>query len=266
HHYNSFDALSDSLLQLTADGLQREEGYRMPFEVGTWVIEGLDSTSTTVLGTTANGLPNLIRVESGQGQFILSSEPLAFTNAALTGDGNGAEYLSGVLAYVPAQTVLWDAYYKPFAARPETPLASALDSPALSWSLLLIFAGVLLFILFRGRRWQRPVPVIMPPANATVDFVRTVGRLYFQHGDHRSLVERKRRYFFDRLRTRLALSDLDLSEETEQRVIGRSGVPKAQVAAVFNRFRRLQRHSQVSKDEILELDRWLDRFYEAVGT
>ncbi|NNF59041.1 MAG: hypothetical protein HKN04_12475, partial [Rhodothermaceae bacterium] len=79
------------------------------------------------------------------------------------------------------------------------------------------------------------------------------------------LLRRKQRYFFDRLRTRLALSEVDLSEDTEARVIKRSGVPEAQVRALFTRLRRLHRTRMPESRDLIELDQALDRFYDEVG-
>ena len=173
--------------------------------------------------------------------------------------------MAGVLGYLPSQPVFWDTYYKPFAGRAQTPLRYILREPPLKWALRLMLLGVLLFIVFRGRRWQRAVPVVAAPVNATLDFVRTVGRLYFQHADHSALVDRKLRYFFDRIRTRLGLADLDLSEATERRVAARTSLSDEHIAGLFARFRRLRRSRAVDPKHLVELDRSLDRFYEAVG-
>ena len=146
-----------------------------------------------------------------------------------------------------------------------TPLRYILREPPLKWAFRLMLLGVLLFIVFRGRRWQRPVPVVAAPVNAILDFVRTVGRLYFQHADHSALVDRKLRYFFDRNRSRQGLTDVDLSEETERRVATRTSLSNEHVAGLFARFRRLHRSRSVKPEQLVELDRSLDRFYEAVG-
>ena len=265
YRYRSFLGRGDSTLQLVNPALAKDEGYAFSYEVGNWMMAGLDTTRTTVLGTAFAGEPTLIWVEAGEGAFLISSTPYAFGNAAFTGDGEGAEYVAGVLGYLPSQPVFWDTYYKPFASRAQTPLRHILREPPLKWALRLMLLGVLLFIVFRGRRWQRAVPVVAAPVNATLDFVRTVGRLYFQHADHSALVDRKLRYFFDRIRTRLGLADVDLSEETERRVAARTGLSNEHIAGLFARFRRLRRSRAVKPDQLVELDRSLDRFYEAVG-
>ena len=265
YRYRSFLGGGDSTLHLVTPALAKDEGYAFSYEVGHWAMEGLDTTRTTVLGTSLSGEPTLVRIEAGQGAFLISSTPYAFGNAAFTGDGEGAEYVAGVLGYLPSQPVFWDTYYKPFAGQAQTPLRYILREPPLKWALRLMLLGVLLFIVFRGRRWQRPVPVVAAPVNALLDFVRTVGRLYFQHADHSALVDRKLRYFFDRIRTKLGLTDVDLSEETERRVAARTSLSDEHIAGLFARFRRLRRSRTVDPKHLVELDRSLDRFYEAVG-
>ncbi|MCH7975395.1 MAG: hypothetical protein IIC18_02425 [Bacteroidetes bacterium] len=265
YRYRGFLGQGDSTLHLVAPVLAKDEGYAFSYEVGNWVMAGLDTARTTVIGTSLSGEPTLVLVEAGEGMFLISSTPYAFGNAAFTGDGSGTEYVAGVLGYLPSQPVFWDTYYKPFANQAQTPLRYILREPPLKWALRLMLLGVLLFIVFRGRRWQRAVPVVAAPVNATLDFVRTVGRLYFQDADHSALVDRKLRYFFDRIRTRLGLTEVDLSEETERRVVARTGLSTEHIARLFARFRRLRRSRTVDPKHLVELDRSLDRFYESVG-
>ena len=255
----------DSLLHLAAPGLARPSGYRFPLDVRDERLDGLDSARTTALGTDVWHDETLVRVPVGRGAFVVSSTPAAFSNAALTGPGDGAAYVAGVLGYLPAGPVLWDARHKPGRQGPASPLRVVLATPPLRWAFTLLLLGAALFAGFRGRRWQRPVPVGAPPPNALVGFVRTVGRLYAQHGDRARLVERRRRYFFDRLRTRLGLADPDLSADTEARVAARSALPPDEVAALFDRFRRFQTGAAPTTPALLDLDRALLRFYDALG-
>ncbi|NNF59012.1 MAG: DUF4350 domain-containing protein, partial [Rhodothermaceae bacterium] len=185
-----FTLENDSLLHLANPAMARPEGYRFPFSVVSWALDGVDPSRSTVLSMDEDSVATMARIDVGEGAVILSSTPLAFTNVALTGEGDGADYVAGVLGYLPSQPVYWDAYYKPFREAAQTPLRVVLRAPALTWAYGLILLGVVLFLLFRGRRWQRPVPVVAPPPNAQVGFVETVGRLYYQHADHRGLLRR----------------------------------------------------------------------------
>jgi hypothetical protein len=258
----------DSLLHFTAPGLRRADGFRFPFPVAEAVLDGLDSVSTQVLATGYGGEPVLARIAHGRGAFVVSSTPDAFSNAALMGsDGQATDapaFLAGVLAYLPAGPAFWDEYVKPRRAESGSPLRFVLSRPPLRLAYGLTLLGVLMYVIFRGRRWQRSIPVVAPPPNATVEFVRTLGRLHFQHGDHAALARRRARYAVDRMRTRLGVTDADLSPDTEARLV-RRGVPPEVASAAFARLRGLTETGRVDADDLVELDRVLERFWKAAG-
>ena len=191
---------SDSTLVLVNPAVRRDGGYAFPHDVGLWVLEGLDPARTTVLGLSADSLVTLVRIEVGEGAVVLSTTPYAFANVMLAREGEAADYLGAVLAYLPAERIWWDAYHKPTPRLARTPMRVVLASPSLRWAYGLLVFGAALFLVFRGRRWQRPVPVVEPPPNTQREFVRTIGRLYAEHDDRHALVERMLRSFFDRLR------------------------------------------------------------------
>jgi hypothetical protein len=194
---------------------------------------------------------------------VLSSAPDAFSNAALMGaDGRPTDapaFVAGVLAYLPVGPAFWDEYLKPRRGAGGTPLRYILGRPPLRFAYLLTLLGVLSYIVFRGRRWQRPIPVVEPPPNAAVEFVRTLGRLHFQHGDHRALVDRRARYAMDRLRTRLGVADADLSPATEARLV-RRGLPQDFVSDAFGRM-RVSANERVDPNDVVALDRALEALW-----
>jgi hypothetical protein len=254
---------ADSILHLP-DG--PAAGLRFPFAATEWVLRGLDTTSTQVLARGRDGLPVVARVPQGTGAVIVSSVPDAFSNAALMGaDGlptDGPAFAAGVLAHLPAGPAFWDEYVKPRRSASSSPLRFVLSRPPLRMAYLLAVAGVIAYVVFRGRRWQRAIPVVEPPPNAAAEFVRTLGRLHFQHGDHRALVERRARYAVDRLRTRLGVSEADLSPETEARLI-RRGLPEDVVREAFARMRSPGR--PVDAADVVALDRALERLWQVAG-
>lgn len=256
---------ADDRLNFVNPALRRDSAYNFSHSALKQGLAGLDSTRTTVLGVSVEDRVTLVEIAVGRGRVLLSSTPRAFANASLTGDGDGPAYVAGVLGYLRARTILWDEHYKPRATAPQTPLRVVLAVPALRWAFWLLVAGALLFVVFRGRRWQRAIPVVEPPPNAQVAFVRTVGRLYADHGDLAGLLARKRRAFLDRLRVRLGIPDADLSPATEARVVQRSTLPADEVNALFDRLRSLDSGAALTPRDLVDLDRALDPFYDATG-
>ncbi len=250
--------LGADTLHLRSPGV--EGAYGFPIRVRQARLMGLDFSRTQILGTGDTEV-TLVRVRHGAGQVLVTSAPLAFSNAALTGAGDAAAYVGGVLAALPRQPVWWDDAYKPFQEQAQTPLRYVLRTPALRWAYLLLLLGAVLFLAFRGRRWQRPIPVVAPPPNAQREFARTVGRLHLVHGDDRALVRRKTRVTLDRLRSTLRLDAPDLSPETARRAAARAGVPEDEAQALFATLRRLAGERHLDPDALVRLDQRLDRFF-----
>lgn len=255
----------DSTLRLDAGALHRNGGYRFPLSVRQARLEmPLDSIAPAGvhrLGSDAQDRMTLVRVAIGRGGLVLSTTPAAFSNAALVGEGDGAAYVAGVLTYLGPRRVLWDTRHKP-GGTSSSLLRVVHATPPLRWAYGLLVVGVLLLVAFRGRRWQRAVPVVAPPPNALLAFVTSVGHLYASQGDERALVERRRRALFDRLRERAAIAAPDLSAETEAALA--RFVPPDDAAALFDRLRRADTHPPTGAD-LVALDHALTRVYHHLG-
>lgn len=250
----------EDTLRLVSPGVNGAYGF--PIGVNLSQIEGLDPEWSEILGYSHLGQHvTLARTWYGEGEVILSSAPLAFSNAALTGDGDAEAYVAAVLAALPSQPVLWDDYRKPYQQQAQTPFRYVLTSPGLAGAYWLLLSLFVLYVLFRGRRWQRAVPTVSPPPNAQREFARTVGRLHFTHGDTSRLADRAVRLFLDRLRTRLRLVEPDLSERTARQAARRAGVTEEEGIALFARLRRLKKTSNPTGADLVDLDARLDRFF-----
>ena len=242
--------------------------YVFPVEVRGGEIYGLDASRSEVLGTAAwpfddtDVMVTLARVRHGRGQVLLSSTPLAVSNAALTGDGDGPAYAAALVAALPDQPVLWDDYHKPYQEFAQTPLRFVLQTPALRGAYVTLLLAGLLYVVFRGRRWQRAVPVVAPPPNAQREFARTVGRLHFVHRDDRGLARRIEAHVLDRFRSELRLSEPALDAETARLAAARAGVPEAEATALFAALRRARQRPD--PDDLVRLDARVARFFRHV--
>lgn len=259
--------LDPDTLRLAAPGVEGRYGF--PVEVTGALVVDLDPDRSEVLGTAdwraGDGFepePTLVRIRHGRGEVLVSSTPLAVSNAALTGDGDGRAYAAALVAALPDQPVLWDDYQKPYQENAQTPLRFVLQTPALRWAYVLLLVAGVLYVAFRGRRWQRPVPVVAPPPNAQRGFARTVGRLHFVHRDDRGLARRLEAHVRDRLRSDLRLTEPALEDETARLAAARAGVPPDEALALFAALRRARQRPD--PDDLVRLDARVDRFFRHV--
>lgn len=127
----------------------------------------------------------------GRGEVILASTPLAFTNYGVL-DDDLSPYVFRLLSQLsPLPVVRLESSASRAAPFQGSPLRYILSNKALRWALYLAVAGILLFMLFTAKRKQRAIPVVREPENKSLEFVKLIGTLYYQRGDHADLVRKK---------------------------------------------------------------------------
>lgn len=171
----------------------------------------------------------------GKGSLILCGTPDLLTNRVFLDTA-----LRGIpvalLSALPDKPIAWDEYYKP-KRRTEMTVNKAIGSiPGLSLAYWILICTGVVYLLMAGRRRQRPIPVIPPVRNTSLDFVSTVGRLYYGRRDNLNLANKLTRLFRDHIVNRLRLR-LDVDEQTLADTI--SNVSGADILVVNNILRRI---------------------------
>jgi hypothetical protein len=226
-------------------------------------VDNFDPQYTTVLGRDHLGRPNFIRFNyKGGGTLYLHFAPLAFSNFFLLHKKN-IGYYQDALSYLPVsvQEVVWDDYFT-VPHRSWSALDYILGNGSLAfafWLLLLLF---LLIYLFESKRRQRPIPVIQPLKNSSLDFVRTIGRLYFQRRDNHNLASKMVMHFQDLVRTRYNLTAAALDEELVTRLAYRTGFQREALSRLVGYMRELPSKAYVPDEELMDLHRQLEAFYK----
>ena len=212
-----------------------------------------------VLGVNERRSANFIRIRHGKGAFYLSAVPYAYSNFAMLTQNN-AEYVSTSLSYLPVQRTFWDEHYKSSLAAPTSPLRYVLSREPLTWAYYAGMAFLILSMLFRARRRQRVIPVIAPLKNPTLDFVATVGRLYFQQGDHKNIAEKKILYFYEYLNAQFQVDALHRGRDFMERIAAGTGVPPELVRKFFNAEDTIRKSEKISDDQLMGLNRIIEEF------
>jgi len=256
------DSLGVSVLQPgTGDSLS----YAYPGFMWDTYVSSLDSQYATVLGRDRLGRPNMIRFRyKGGGSLILHFAPLAFSNYFLL-HRNNIVYYDNALSYIPEDVteVLWDESFRYGTERRSFSALSFISKIPSLWSALILLLLLLLIVyLFESKRRQRIVPVIEGLRNNSLDFVQTIGRLYYQRRDNQNLVGKMATHFLDHIRTKYNLS-IHLSDETfVDRLSWKTGVPKEFLNVLKGDLLRMQQSRSVADEELLALNKKLEEFYK----
>lgn len=214
-----------------------------------------------VLGRYAGGGDNYVRMPHGAGQILVSSVPLGFTNFNMLQAGN-EKYAYAALSYLPDQPTYWDAYYKPGRPQHESPLRYVLSSEALRTAYYLGIGGLLLYMVSNARRRQRAMPVVEARQNRTVEFATTIGRLYFNEGDHANLANKQVEQFKHFLHHKLRLPNEPLQDVNPSVVAARCGVPIRQVVQLLEQLNEVEKGQNVTAEDLNALAVGLDKFYQ----
>jgi hypothetical protein len=227
-----------------------------------WVTS-LDSQYTSVLGRDSRGRPDLVRFTyKGGGSLCLHFAPLAFSNFFILHKENRA-YYEKVLSYLPesVQDVYWDDYFR-YSHRPFSAWQYILNNKSLRWAFWLLILLFLLIYLFDSKRRQRMIPLIAPLRNSSLDFVGTIGRLYYQRRDNHNLAMKMTMHFQDQVRTRYHLTVTALDDELAARLAYRTGYDKNALTHLVGYMRALPTKAYVPDEELMDLQHRLDAFYQ----
>jgi hypothetical protein len=268
------EALPDSLsISLEAPPFGSPGVYTYPGRKFNTYFTSIDTNTTEVVGRDDLGRPDFIRLRAGKGNLYVHTEPLAFSNYFLLHQNN-IKYYERTMSLLNSgsRRVVWDEYY--LARRPGK-ASSNLDNepvpkkwlgvlfsyPAIRAALLTAIFAILLYALLEMRRKQRFIPVVSKPTNDSLDFVKTVGRLYYDKGDHRNLCRKMSGYFLEYVRNRYKLTTGALDEKFVERLQFKSGVPEAEIRQIISFIRYIEEAPPVTDAQLTQFHKQLESFY-----
>jgi hypothetical protein len=224
----------------------------------------IDSQYTTVLGRDADGHPDFIRFTyKGGGAIYLQFAPMAFTNFFLLHKNNRA-YYENVFSYLPSSVteVMWDDYFRNTNKSNFSALQYIFTNQSLKWAFWLILALFLIIYLFESKRRQKLIPAVRPLQNSSLDFAKTIGRLYYQQKDNSNLVSKMIVHFLDHVRTKYNLSTSVLDDEFTERLSYKSGFGKQELKLLIDDIRAFQANAVPSDQALLDLNKKMESFYK----
>jgi Domain of unknown function (DUF4350) len=229
-----------------------------------------DSATTTVFGNGAYILPNFIQLRAGKGSIYFHLTPLSFSNYFLLYAEN-INYYNKTLSVIPKNTkrIVWDEYflhkkyfnYNAGNGRSHSMISVLMKNASFRAALWVLIALILAFVLQEMRRKQRIIPEIARPGNDSLDFVKTVGRLYYEKGDNTNLSRKMSAYFLEHVRNKYKISTNKLDEDFILSVQRKTGYPESNIRAILAFIKNLEDMPVVSDEQLADFHRRLEEFY-----
>ena len=233
------------------------------------VFTKIDTANTTVLGftgylnnqnkRTVKGV-NFVKYKYGKGNFYFYTFPEVFTNYTILKSEN-TQQTANVLSYIRSDIpIIWDTYYKTGKTRITSPIHYLLSSKSLKYAYYVMLLGVLFFVVFKGKRIQRSIPIITPLKNQTLAFTQTIANMYFEDEDHKNIAEQEINYFLDYIRTTFHIQTTNINEEFYKKIASRSWNSFEFVEKIFKECDSIRIKNTITKEELIALNKNIEKF------
>lgn len=231
-------------------------------------FENFDTAHSLVLGRNERQ-PNFIRMDIGEGSVFIHSAPLVFSNYFIL-HKNNISYFEQTLSVIPqdVEKIVWNDYYLNKKInnnnRNKSPnwLGVLFKIPAFKAGFFAILLLLLLWVLLSTRRKQRMIPEYSKPRNESLDFVKTMGRLYYERRDHQNLAKKMGIYFLEHVRSNYKLPTHTLDEQFIEVLHFKSGYSRDDLNDIVSFVQYLQDNGSVNEQQLIHFHNQLESFYQ----
>ena len=223
---------------------------------------------------------NFLQISYGEGDFYLHSNPVFFTNWFVL-DSLQYRYPEAILEAMGTNPVAWDEasrrYRRSAAAggpverdyeggrnllNGNDTLRYIQQNRELAFAWYGVLVGVLLFVIFRGKRRQRIIPMLPGRENSSRRFIDTISRLVYQKGNHTALAQRELANLRFHLNQRFGLRWTEGApppDDLEQRL----GLAEDTVRRALSQIRLVEAGRSMTEGDLLRFYRSVEPLYRA---
>jgi hypothetical protein len=238
-------------------------GYFTPYNYGGAKYENYNDIDSIpeVLGY-AQGKPDVLKYRVGSGHLTVHCAPLVMSNYFLLQEGN-QNYLNGLFSTLPEG--INKIYWVDFVTHRSDQSAFGMlwNNEITRYALIFAVVALAVYVLFEMKRRQRIIAIIPPLKNDTVSFVETVGRLYYNKGNHANLAQKIIQRYLEFVRLHYYLNTNLLNQEFTELLIKKSGRPESEVKELINMIHEVRLQPGIVNEAYLyQLYRITQNFYK----
>ena len=202
---------------------------------------------------------NFIKIKFGKGEIYVHSFPVVLTNYFILQKDN-YKYDESLLDLINTSgKIYWDTHYQ-IGAGKQGIFRVLMEHPAFLWAYRLMFAGIIIFIIFQSKRRQKPIPVIKPITNETLSFTKTIAEMYLENKAHEEMADLQIKLFYDWLRTKTQIIvNEPADEEIMQKISQKTKTSLEDVEAVFDMIKYLRNVQIIRAKDVLKLEKLIEK-------
>jgi hypothetical protein len=266
HH--PFDPFDSTAVKLDSSVFENPFAYNYPGADFTNGFASTDSSFTYPLGYSSKKKQNLVAINSMKGTFFIHSAPIAFTNFFLLYENN-RQYFEKLMNLLPkdAKKIVWDDYYLQhyYNENPQQSqgiLSVILKYDNFKWAFWVTLLLLSLYLVTEIKRRQRLIPEYAKPKNDSLEFVTTIGKLYYEKGDHKNLADKLTVYFLDHVRNYYKISTAEINGGFEQQLAVRSNKDINEIKAITETMHLVNLSNTITQKQLMDYYELLENFYK----
>ena len=196
------------------------------------------------------------------GALLINKAPITMTNYFMLQDSN-RRYFEYVLSHFNEYptSVTWYSFLSKYESEnSEIDWSSLFKQPAIFYAFLLMLIVLLLYVIFAAKRQQRIIPIQNPMENTSLEFVETVGKLYYSKKDNPNLVEKMIVHYLENIRSKYAIRTQELNNEFANHLSHKINRSSEETNAFVSYLNYIRGSNQVTDIDIQHLYQQLKKF------
>ena len=177
-----------------------------------------------------------MRYKIGKGNLILISNPLIFTNYGILNDSINP-YIWKHLSYLEGKPLMRTEFYEKGSqgGKSYSEFRVILSNRAFRWAFYTTLIGILILMIFTAKRKQKIIPVIKPPVNKMLDFVRSIAGMYLLKNNNADIVLKKRIYWGEEFKQKYGIDIVNEPHNVDfyKRVAAKTQYPYQEIRRLF---------------------------------
>ena len=250
----SFNGMGDSLSYKHYSGSNKEASIFYPTQYTT-----IYDSSFTALATEDTSNVVFFKKQLDTGEVYQHFYPHFFSNIAAQQEFY-LDNFNSTFNYLEGDLVILDhpSFNRNLEEELNTsPIQYVLEQKSLRWAYYLFLSTTICFLLFRGKRKQRIIPIPEKNENTSIQYVDTLSNLFEQQDQNEKLVPHMETVFMQRIKKKYYLTrDNDKFVELLSK---KSRIPEQKIIAILNYFN--SSGQDFSDDQLIMLHQRLEEFY-----